>query len=63
MWKENKADNIFVVFIDFILFLLKAIKDTIDLGEGTSPKLALSLGSDEQDLLHTWSCQGRVVHT
>ena len=29
---------------------MKIIKDIVDLGEWTSPKLALGLGFDEQDL-------------
>ena len=45
--------NFFVIFIDFISFLLKAVKDKVDLGEVPSPKLALGLGSDEQEILHT----------
>ena len=50
---EIKQINIFFVFIDFISFLLKAVKDKVDLGEVPSPKIALGLGSDEQDILHT----------
>ena len=38
--KKNKAINIYFVSKDFIEFIQKQIKDTIDLGEGTSPKLA-----------------------
>jgi len=36
--------------MSFYHILLKAVKDIVDLGEGTSSKLALGLGSDEQDL-------------
>ena len=49
--KGNKAANIYFCFGSFYQILFKKqIKDTIDLGEGTSPKLALGLGSEKQDL-------------
>ena len=46
MIKGNKAVNIyFVSKVFFIKFIQKQVKDTVDLGEGTSPKLALDLES------------------
>ena len=42
MENGNKTINFYFVFESFYQILLKANKrDTIDLGEGTSPKLAL----------------------
>ena len=41
---------IFVLKVFIKFYSKKQIKDTIDLGEGTSPKLALGLGSEKQDL-------------
>ena len=42
MEKGNKAVNFYFVFRSFYQILLKANKrDTVDLREGTSPKLAL----------------------
>ena len=49
MEKGNKAVNIYFVFGSFLSnFIRKQVKDTVDLGEGTSPKLALGFGSNEQ---------------
>ena len=43
MKKGNKAVNFYFVFESFYQILLKANKrDTVDLREGTSPKLALA---------------------
>ena len=53
MKKGSKAVNFYFVFFEsfFYQILLKANKiDTFDLREGTSPKLALGLGSEKQDL-------------
>ena len=49
--KGNKAVNIYFVFKSFLSnFIRKQVKDTVDLGKGTSPKLALGLGSKKHDL-------------
>ena len=49
--KGNKAVNFYFVFESFYQILFKKqINNTVDLGEGTSPKLALGLGSEKQDL-------------
>ena len=51
MKKANKAVNIYFVFWKFLSnFIRKQVKDTIDLGEGTTNKLALGLGSEKHDL-------------
>ena len=49
--KREIKQQIFILFWKFYQMLFKKqIKDTVDLGEGTSPKLALGLGSEKQDL-------------
>ena len=49
--KENKAINFYFVFECFLSnFIQKQVKDTVDLGEVSSLKLALGLGSEKQDL-------------
>jgi len=40
---------------------LKAVKGTIDLGEGTSPKLALGFGSNEQGF-SPYLIRSRSIH-
>ena len=47
--KGNKTVNFYFFLEVFYQILLKASKG-IDLGEGTSPKLAFGLGSEKQDL-------------
>ena len=49
--KGNKIVNFYFVFGRLLSnFIQKKVKDTVDLGEGTSPKLALGLGSEKQDI-------------
>ena len=51
MEKGNKAVNIyFVLEIFYQILYKKQIKDTVDLWEESSAKLALGLGSEKQDL-------------
>ena len=50
MIKGNKTINIYFILEVLSNFIQKQIKDTFDLRDGTSPKLALDLGSEKQDL-------------
>ena len=51
MKKGSKVVNIYFIFESFFSnFIQKQVKDTVDLGKGTSPKLALGLGSEKQNL-------------
>ena len=48
MKKGNKAVDFYFVIESFLSnFIQKQVKDTVDFGEGTSPKLALGLGSEK----------------
>ena len=50
MIKGNKVVYIYFILKSLSNFIQKQIKDTFDLRDGTSPKLALDLGSEKQDL-------------
>ena len=51
MEKGNKVVNFYFVFESFLSnFIESKERDTVDLGEGTFPKLSLGLGSEKQDL-------------